>query len=68
MLDSLRPGSIVVNHGTGTPVNAVRLAETCAAAGNEALDAPVSGARAGAEARALTTMIGACRHQYSPRR
>jgi 3-hydroxyisobutyrate dehydrogenase-like beta-hydroxyacid dehydrogenase len=58
LLDGLRPGSVVVNHGTGTPGNAARLAEICAAAGVEALDAPVSGGRAGAAARALTTMVG----------
>lgn len=58
LLDGLRPGSVLVNHGTGTPQNALRLAETCARAGVEVLDAPVSGARAGAEARTLTTMVG----------
>jgi 3-hydroxyisobutyrate dehydrogenase-like beta-hydroxyacid dehydrogenase len=41
LLDGLRPGSIIVNHGTGTPRNAVRLTETCARAGVDVLDAPV---------------------------
>jgi 3-hydroxyisobutyrate dehydrogenase-like beta-hydroxyacid dehydrogenase len=58
LLSGLRPGSVVVNHGTGTPGNAVRLAGICAAAGVEALDAPVSGGRMGAESRTLTTMVG----------
>lgn len=58
LLDALRPGSVVVNHGTGTPRNAVRLAEMCAAAAVDFLDAPVSGGRQGAEARTLTTMVG----------
>jgi hypothetical protein len=45
LLGALRPGSVVVNHGTGTPGNAVRFAGLCAAAGVDALDAPVSGGR-----------------------
>ena len=58
VLGHLRPGGIVVNHGTGTPRNAVRLSELSAKAGIVALDAPVSGGRPGAEARRLTTMVG----------
>jgi 3-hydroxyisobutyrate dehydrogenase-like beta-hydroxyacid dehydrogenase len=58
LLDGLRPGSVVVNHGTGTPGNAVRLTETCARAGVDVLDAPVSGGRPAAQARMLTTMVG----------
>jgi 3-hydroxyisobutyrate dehydrogenase-like beta-hydroxyacid dehydrogenase len=30
LLEGLRPGSVVVNHGTGTPGNAIRLAAMCA--------------------------------------
>jgi 3-hydroxyisobutyrate dehydrogenase-like beta-hydroxyacid dehydrogenase len=58
LLDGLRPGSVVVNHGTGIPGNAVRLTEICAAAGVDVLDAPVSGGRPAAEARTLTTLVG----------
>lgn len=58
LLDGLRPGTVVVNHGTGTPGNAVRIAEVCARAGVLALDAPVSGGRPAAQARALTTLVG----------
>lgn len=58
VLGHLRPGGIVVNHGTGTPRNAARLSELCAKAGLTALDAPVSGGRPGAEAKRLTTMVG----------
>jgi 3-hydroxyisobutyrate dehydrogenase-like beta-hydroxyacid dehydrogenase len=58
LLDALRPGSVVVNHGTGTPGNAVRLTKTCAAAGVDVLDAPVSGGRPAAEARTLTALVG----------
>jgi len=58
LLEGLRPGSVVVNHGTGLPSVAVRLAEACAIAGVDVLDAPVSGGRPGAEERRLTTMVG----------
>ncbi|MET8641411.1 NAD(P)-dependent oxidoreductase [Streptomyces sp. NPDC004675] len=58
MLEGLRPGAIVVNHGTGLPGNAVRLAELCAKGDAEVLDAPVSGGRPAAQERRLTTMVG----------
>ena len=54
----LRPGSILVNHGTGTPANAAWFAETGASVGVDVLDAPVSGGRPAAEERRLTTMVG----------
>jgi 3-hydroxyisobutyrate dehydrogenase-like beta-hydroxyacid dehydrogenase len=58
LLDGMRPGSVVVNHGTGTPGNAVRLTEACAPSGVDVLDAPVSGGRPAAETKALTTLVG----------
>lgn len=58
LLAGLRPGTVVVNHGTGTPGGAVRIADACAKADVLALDAPVSGGRAAAEAKALTVLIG----------
>lgn len=58
LLEALRPGAVVVNHGTGLPSNAVRLTEICAPAGVEVLDAPVSGGRPAAEERRLTTLVG----------
>ena len=58
LLDGLQPGSVVVNHGTGTPRNAVRLTETCATVGVDVVDAPVSGGRPAAETRTLTTVVG----------
>lgn len=58
LLDALRPGAVVVNHGTGTPDNAIRLAGVCATAAVDVLDAPVSGGRPAAEARTLTTLVG----------
>ena len=58
LLGGLVAGSIVVNHGTGTPGNAVALSQACASVGVEVLDAPVSGGRPGAQERRLLTMVG----------
>lgn len=58
ILQDLRPGTVVVNHGTGLPGNAVRLTQLCAKRDAEVLDAPVSGGRPAAEERRLTTMVG----------
>jgi 3-hydroxyisobutyrate dehydrogenase-like beta-hydroxyacid dehydrogenase len=58
LLGGLRPGSVVVNHGTGTPRNAHALAETCAPSRVEVLDAPITGGRPAAEAHTLTTIVG----------
>jgi 3-hydroxyisobutyrate dehydrogenase-like beta-hydroxyacid dehydrogenase len=64
MGEALRPGLIVVNHGTGDPrenrIIAARLAEK----GVTYLDAPVSGGGAGARARTVTTMVGGDRDAY----
>lgn len=58
LLAGLRPEAVVVNHGTGTPGGAVRISDACAKANVLALDAPVSGGRAAAEAKALTVLVG----------
>jgi 3-hydroxyisobutyrate dehydrogenase-like beta-hydroxyacid dehydrogenase len=58
LLSGLAAGSIIVNHGTGTPRNATTLSEACAPSGVEVLDAPVSGGRPGAQERRLLTMVG----------
>lgn len=58
LLAHLRPGSVVVNHGTGTPAAATEMGRLCEAAGVSFLDAPVSGGHAGAVARTLSTMVG----------
>ena len=55
LLDGIRPGSVIVNHGSGTPRNAVRLTETCARAGVDILG---SSERSATQARMLTTMVG----------
>ncbi len=54
----LRPGAVLVNHGTGLPNVARDLALRGADRGIAVLDAPVSGGRPGAEARSLTTIVG----------
>lgn len=58
LLTNMRRGSVLVNHGTGTPKNAATFAGLCAAAGIDMLDAPVSGGRPGAEEHRLTTLVG----------
>lgn len=56
--DALAPGSIVVNHATGDPDAAIRMADALAERDIRYLDAPVSGGRPGAEARTLTCFVG----------
>ena len=58
LLNAMRPGSIVVNHGTGDPQTARRFAALAADRDIAFLDAPVSGGGPGAEARSLTTIVG----------
>jgi 3-hydroxyisobutyrate dehydrogenase-like beta-hydroxyacid dehydrogenase len=60
-----RPGTVIVNHGTGTPAQAVRMAELCQVARVDFLDARVSGGRAGAEERTLPTMAGGSESAYA---
>lgn len=54
----LKPGAVLVNHGTGDPGESRRLAAELQQRGIPYLDAPVSGGRPGALARTLTTMVG----------
>ncbi|WP_369223759.1 NAD(P)-dependent oxidoreductase [Streptomyces sp. R39] len=58
LLAAVAPGTIIVNHGTGDPAEAVRLGDHVARAGGVYLDAPVSGGSPGARARTLTTFAG----------
>jgi 3-hydroxyisobutyrate dehydrogenase-like beta-hydroxyacid dehydrogenase len=58
LLAHMRRGSVLVNHGTGTPRAMQQLAELAAPYGIEVVDAPVSGGRAVALARQLTTIVG----------
>lgn len=58
LLESLAPGTILINHGTGLPGYAHSMAQRAASTGVLVFDAPVSGGRTGAEARRLTTIVG----------
>lgn len=58
LLKALRPGAIVVNHGTGDPSENARIAAHLGEKGHPFLDAPVSGGGPGAVARTLTTIVG----------
>lgn len=58
LLAAMKPGSVLVNHGTGSPAFAVEMTELAASHGVQVLDAPVSGGRAGAVAKRLTTIVG----------
>jgi 3-hydroxyisobutyrate dehydrogenase-like beta-hydroxyacid dehydrogenase len=58
LTEALRSGSIVANHGTGDPTENEHIGAWLAESGIKYLDAPVSGGRAGAAARTLTTLVG----------
>jgi 3-hydroxyisobutyrate dehydrogenase len=58
VLAASRPGQVVVVHSTVPPVVVRRCAEAAAERGVDLLDAPVSGARKGAESGTLTLMVG----------
>ncbi|MFE9629177.1 NAD(P)-dependent oxidoreductase [Streptomyces sp. NPDC006527] len=64
LLSAVAPGTIIVNHGTGDPTEAVRIAEHVARAGGVYLDAPVSGGSPGARTRTLTTFTGGSREAF----
>ncbi|MDX2850443.1 NAD(P)-dependent oxidoreductase [Streptomyces sp. PA03-3a] len=68
LLAAVAPGTIIVNHGTGDPTEAVRIAEHVARAGGIYLDAPVSGGSPGARARTLTTFTGGSRDAFEAAR
>jgi 3-hydroxyisobutyrate dehydrogenase-like beta-hydroxyacid dehydrogenase len=57
-LAALSPGALLIDHTTASPALARELAAAGAAQGVDVLDAPVSGGQAGAEAGALTIMVG----------
>lgn len=56
--DSLRPGSLVLDHTTGDPQETRRIAAELGELGVAFVDAPVSGGVKGAEAGTITIMIG----------
>jgi len=64
LLQSMTPGSIIVNNGTGDVDTAIEIANMAAAYGISVLDAPVSGGGPGAEARQLSTIVGGDRSTF----
>jgi len=58
LIEAVRPGQILVDHGTVSPTTSRRCAEAARARGADFLDAPVSGGPAGAQAGTLTIMVG----------
>jgi 3-hydroxyisobutyrate dehydrogenase-like beta-hydroxyacid dehydrogenase len=56
--DALPDGAIVLNHATGDPTIAEKLARRLGEKGIRLLDAPVSGGRSGAINRTLTCFVG----------
>jgi len=59
LLAGLRPGALLLDCTSGDPATSRRIAERLAARGVAFADAPVSGGTNGAEAGALTVMVGA---------
>ena len=58
LLASMKPGSIVANHSTGSPDVCPEYEQRGLTHGVHMLDAPVSGGRVGAENKNLTVMVG----------
>jgi 3-hydroxyisobutyrate dehydrogenase-like beta-hydroxyacid dehydrogenase len=58
IIAALRPGSVLVDHTTGSAALAAELAAEAAARGLHFIDAPVSGGEAGAQKGQLTVMCG----------
>lgn len=58
VLNSMKPGSIIVDHTTASATLAEEMAGLCQSKGIGFIDAPVSGGQAGAENGQLTIMCG----------
>lgn len=58
IVESARPGALLIDMTTSSPALAVRIAAAAAARGLRALDAPVSGGDIGAKNAKLTIMVG----------
>lgn len=58
LIDHARTGALLIDMTTSTPALARRIADTAAARGVHALDAPVSGGDIGAREARLTIMVG----------
>lgn len=58
VVSALRPGVLVIDMSTISPIETLRFAEATRAAGGSYLDAPVSGGQVGARNASLTIMVG----------
>lgn len=58
ILAGLKPGTLVIDMSTISPIATRRFAEAVAGKGGSYLDAPVSGGQVGAENASLTIMVG----------
>lgn len=58
IVDALKPGVLVIDMSSISPVETKRFAEGVRAKGGDYLDAPVSGGEVGAKNAALTIMVG----------
>jgi 2-hydroxy-3-oxopropionate reductase len=64
VLESIRPGSLIIDMSTITPGTSLQVAEAAAAEGVRVLDAPVSGGEAGAVEAVLSIMVGGEQEAY----
>ncbi len=60
----LRPGTLVIDMSTISPIETRRFAQAVQAAGGSYLDAPVSGGQVGARAASLTIMAGGAQADF----
>jgi len=58
VLEGAKPGTLLLDMSTISPVMAIKVAEAAAAKGCPMLDAPVSGGDSGAKAATLSIMVG----------
>lgn len=58
VIAGLRPGTLVIDMSTISPIETARFARAVREAGGSYLDAPVSGGQVGARAASLTIMVG----------
>lgn len=64
LIESAKPGSLLVDMTTSRPDLAVKIAETGRSKGIEVLDAPVSGGDVGARNATLSIMVGGSRETF----
>lgn len=64
VISGLRPGTLVIDMSTISPIETARFANAVRAAGGSYLDAPVSGGQVGAKNASLTIMVGGTTTDY----